>query len=197
MSIVLIRVMVIYWKKSYYLHLYRTFIYLTGSSLTGSNTYPLNNWCWVHQQNALVNKLIRRAVSFPEGNLAYCPSPLDLIAIHNATIPLNMLQPWWRHQMETISALLARCDLINASDAEFWYFLWSAPEPTVEPTIETSMIWDAIAVIMTSLSCIKRSLPWASALMLFFDFWDINQWSTTTRISSSPTGKCCFICMQA
>ena len=30
-------------------------------------------------------------------------------------------------------------------------FLWSAPELTVEQTIETSVIWDAIALIMTSL----------------------------------------------
>ena len=41
--------------------------------------------------------------------------------------------------------------LTKASDAELWSFLWSAPEPTVEQTIETPVIWDAIAVIMTSL----------------------------------------------
>ena len=32
-----------------------------------------------------------------------------------------------------------------------WCFLWSAPEPTMEQTIETPVIWDAIALIMTSL----------------------------------------------
>ena len=32
------------------------------------------------------------------------------------------LLAWWRHQMETFSALLALCD------AELWCFLWSAPE---------------------------------------------------------------------
>ena len=37
--------------------------------------------------------------------------------------------------------------LTNASDAE----LWSAPEQTVEKTIETPLIWDAIALIITSL----------------------------------------------
>ena len=42
-------------------------------------------------------------------------------------------ETWWRHQMETFSALLALCagyrwiSLINASDAELWCFLWSAP----------------------------------------------------------------------
>ena len=41
--------------------------------------------------------------------------------------------------------------LKKASDAELWYFLWSAPEQTLEQTIETRVIWDAIALIMTSL----------------------------------------------
>ena len=48
---------------------------------------------------------------------------------------------WWRHQMETLSALLPfdgkstghRCiPLTKSSDAELWCFLWSAPEQTVE-----------------------------------------------------------------
>ena len=37
------------------------------------------------------------------------------------------------------------------SDAELWCSSWSAPEPTVEQTMETQVIWDAIAPIMTSL----------------------------------------------
>ena len=41
--------------------------------------------------------------------------------------------------------------LTNVSDAELWYFLWSAPEETIEQTIETQVIWDAIALIMMSL----------------------------------------------
>ena len=41
--------------------------------------------------------------------------------------------------------------LTEASDAERWYFPWSAPEQTVEQTAETPVIWDAIALIMMSL----------------------------------------------
>ena len=37
-----------------------------------------------------------------------------------------------------------------ASDAELWHFLWSALEQTVDITIKTPVIWDAIALIMTS-----------------------------------------------
>ena len=39
----------------------------------------------------------------------------------------------------------------KASDEELWCFLRSTPEPTVVQTMETLMIWDAIAPIMTSL----------------------------------------------
>ena len=67
----------------------------------------------------------------------------------------------WSHRMEIFFALLVLCGgestghqwipLAKASDAELWYFLWSAPEPTVEQTMEKPVIWDAIALIMTSL----------------------------------------------
>ena len=59
--------------------------------------------------------------------------------------------------METISSLLALGDgnppvpLTKASDAELWCFLWSALKQTVEQAKETQVIWDAIALIMTSL----------------------------------------------
>ena len=39
----------------------------------------------------------------------------------------------------------------KASDTDLWCFLWSSPEPTIEQTMETPVIWDAIVPIMTSL----------------------------------------------
>ena len=41
--------------------------------------------------------------------------------------------------------------LTKASDAELWCFLWSAPQETIEQTIETLVIWDTIVLILTSL----------------------------------------------
>ena len=38
----------------------------------------------------------------------------------------------------------------KASDGKLWCFLWSAGEPTVGQTMETPMIWNAIALILTS-----------------------------------------------
>ena len=35
--------------------------------------------------------------------------------------------------------------LTKARDAELWFFLLSAPEQTVEQTIETLVIWNAMA----------------------------------------------------
>ena len=46
--------------------------------------------------------------------------------------------PWWRHQMETLSTLLAFCARNSPVTGEFptgaLCFLWSAPEPRVEQT---------------------------------------------------------------
>ena len=57
--------------------------------------------------------------------------------------------------MEAVSSLLALYDrwipLTKAKEAELWYFLWSVPEQTLEQTIQTLVIWDAITLIMTSL----------------------------------------------
>ena len=39
----------------------------------------------------------------------------------------------------------------KASDAELWCFLWSSPEQTTEQAVETPVIWDAKALIVTSL----------------------------------------------
>ena len=61
---------------------------------------------------------------------------------------------WWRHQLETFYTLPALSEGIHitkANDTEFWCFLWSAPEQTVEQTIKTSVIWNAIALIIVSL----------------------------------------------
>ena len=46
--------------------------------------------------------------------------------------------------------------LTKANDAEFRCFLWLAPEQTFEHAIGTLVIWDAIALIMTSLQWCQR-----------------------------------------
>ena len=62
--------------------------------------------------------------------------------------------------MEAFSTLLAICEgnpsvtggfHAKASVVELWNFLWSAPEQTIEQPNEALVIWDAIALIMTSL----------------------------------------------
>ena len=65
------------------------------------------------------------------------------------SVTTEITLPWLRHEMETFSANSPVTDEVP-SDAELLCFLWSAPEPTIEQTIETLVIWDAIALIMTS-----------------------------------------------
>ena len=48
--------------------------------------------------------------------------------------------------------------LTKASDAELWCFLWSAPEQTVKQTVAAPVIWDAIAVIMTSMYTVENNV---------------------------------------
>ena len=44
-----------------------------------------------------------------------------------------------------------RITLSKTSGAGLWCFIWSTPEQTAEQTMETPLVWDAIALIMTSL----------------------------------------------
>ena len=63
--------------------------------------------------------------------------------------------------MKAFSALLAFCARNSpvtgdfpsqkASDTEVWYFFWSASEQTTKQAVEKQVIWEAIAVIVTSL----------------------------------------------
>ena len=47
--------------------------------------------------------------------------------------------------------------LKKASDSELWCFIWSAPEQTVEQTIETHVIWDAVAYSGVT---VKTKISW-------------------------------------
>ena len=73
---------------------------------------------------------------------------------------VKVIWPWWRHQMEIFSALLAFCEGNSPVLREFpsqrpvtrgFDVFLSAPEQRVVQTIETPVIWDAIALITTSL----------------------------------------------
>ena len=64
--------------------------------------------------------------------------------------------------------------LTKASDAELWLFLWSAPEPTIEQTMETLVIWDASSLIMTS-------QWWIFVTLLHFELWNFH-WVIAVRM---------------
>ena len=67
---------------------------------------------------------------------------------------------WWRHQMETFSALIDFSSENSPVTGEFttqrpvtlsFDAFLSPPGPTIKQTMDTSVIWDAITFIMPSL----------------------------------------------
>ena len=72
------------------------------------------------------------------------------------------IRPGWRHQIEAFSAYLGFCEgvstghrwipLTKASGTEIWF----APGQTFEQTLRKPVIWDTIALIMTSLQCLQN-----------------------------------------
>ena len=88
---------------------------------------------------------------------------------------------WWRHQMETFSALPALyggnpsestghwwIPLTKASYAELWCFPWSVPEQTVQRTIETQVIWFVKHVVQYSALAIRCLIQLLSAIPCLF-----------------------------
>ena len=74
---------------------------------------------------------------------------------------LKHANTWWRHQMEAFSTLLAFCEGKPPVNGGFpsqrpvtrsFDFFFNVPEETAEQTLETPVIWDAIALIMTPLN---------------------------------------------
>ena len=91
------------------------------------------------------------------------------------------ISSWWRHQMETFSALPAlyggnssesTCQwwisLTKASYAKLWYFPWSAPQQTVQQTIETQVIWFVKHVVQYSALAIRCLTQLLSAIPCLF-----------------------------
>ena len=126
----------------------------------------------------------------------------------------SMGRPWWHHRIETFSPLPYLFEgnppvtddfpSQRANDAEHLCFLWPVPEQAIKQTIETPPIWDAIALIMTSLQWIVYSgLGQPQSLLLsdgYFilafvvgcwsesycqtkciDIWNIKHWLKSTR----------------
>ena len=135
-----------------------------------------NNWYWaeyISKHISLQESL--RAYGFDEiplrfdtdGPLKVSIGSWNMLATHkHQAITWNNGNPiywricvspglWWRHQIETFSTLLAFCDgkhrsLVDSPHKGQWRgaltFL-SAPEQTVEQTIDTPMFWDTVALI--------------------------------------------------
>ena len=66
----------------------------------------------------------------------------------------------------------------KTSDTEIWYSLWSAPQQMTKQTVETQVLWGAIAFVMTSPQCFDISI------------------STTDHFShQNAPHENCFVCL--
>ena len=72
-----------------------------------------------------------------------------LVAFHDDVIKWKHFPRYWPF----VRGIHRWIPLTKASDEKLWCFRWSPPEQTVEQTIETPVIWDTIAFIVTSLYC--------------------------------------------
>ena len=95
---------------------------------------------------------------------------LGFIRSGNYSIFRHMMTSWNGNTFRVTGSLCGEftddrlIPLTMASDAELWCFVWSAHEPTIDQTMETLAIWDAITLIMTS-------LWWENFCWLQFFLW--------------------------
>ena len=108
--------------------------------------------------NGLIGALRQQAITWTNVDPHLCRHMASLgLKRRRTLIVCNFWITRWRHQMKTFSASLTLCEgnpPVDSSHKSQWrralMFLWSAPEEMVEQTIETPVIWDAIALSMTS-----------------------------------------------
>ena len=84
-----------------------------------------------------------------QGNLTSIRSAHTTIVCKQFKVNCNMMTSSNGNIFSVFSYLF--CDRRIPLTKTSWCFLWSAPEQTVEQTMETRVIWDAISLIMTSL----------------------------------------------
>ena len=76
----------------------------------------------------------------------------------------------------------------KASDTELWFFIWSAPAQTVQQAMETPVMWDAIALIMTSLKW--NTLPAKLWIIWHFVLLEMTWYQPQTNIKTLMQLSC-------
>ena len=103
------------------------------------NVYATLDTRWIWQDNAMV-RLWERIIKI-------ITHLIDAFTLKDFIAPLTATM------MTSSNGNIFRVTGPLANDAELWFFLWSEPEQTVEQTVETLVLWNAIALIMMSLWC--------------------------------------------
>ena len=125
-----------------------SYLVISRQSIWNNGLWCINTYSKSFSSNNILTKIMPNCVvslMFTDGLASLCSYRSDMMTLSNENIfgvtgPLcgKFTGDRW-------------IPLTKASHAELWCFLWSAPEQTDEQTIGTPVIWDAIALIMTSL----------------------------------------------
>ena len=108
-------------------------------------TFSLTDWLTHSLTNSLTHSLTHSLVHSTTHFIAF------VLNFHDDVIKRTHFPRYWPFVVEFTGDRWI--PLTKASDAELWCFLWSTPEQTIEWTIETPVVLDTIALIMTSLKC--------------------------------------------
>ena len=153
---------------------------------TNTTHGPTPSQCWHHWNDSRPVRSHNALIITPQ-NWTNIASGNGLVPASNKQLPEVMLtfnqvhwkrrcidllyvvaSGWWRHQMEIFPRYTGPfwveptghrwIPLTNASDAVLWWFFLSAPGQRFKQAIETQVIWDTNALIMTSLYCLSRCM---------------------------------------
>ena len=109
-------------------------------------SFAAASYCQNH--NKMIPRFAGTVILWSDKSKFYYNRPVQLLGVMMTSSNENIFRfigPLWGESTGN------RCiPLTKASGEEILYFLWSAPDQTVEQTIETPVILDAIALIMTS-----------------------------------------------
>ena len=139
---------------------------------TSAHLYPITDTIYRRLSTAVTSKF-NFALELPSYQYDLIAQHAGIVTLRHAwhiSTRIQYTSVWWLlkswfHMMTSSNGIICRITghlcgeftgprwipRTKASDAELWCFLWSAPEPTLEQTMKTLVIWKAIALIMTSL----------------------------------------------
>ena len=121
--------------------------------------YPLNfgtNFGTDEDVFIKISLIFRQVPSYPSRCQKAETSGRPALVCHSYSYLTHQIMTSWNGNFSRFWTFVRRIHrsaviITKASDAKLWCILWYAPERRTEKRLETSVIWDTIVFIMTSL----------------------------------------------